>query len=32
MTQRKQPRDKRPHNFSNERKWWFSRSRTWRTN
>ncbi len=31
MTQRKQPRDKRPHNFSNERKWWFSRSRTWRT-
>lgn len=31
MTQRKQPRDKRPHNFSNERKWGFGRSRTWRT-
>ena len=30
--QRKQPRDKRPHNFSNERQWWFNRSRRWRTN
>ena len=32
MIQRKQPRDKRPHNFSNERQWRFNRSRRWRTN